>query len=87
MVKPIALANAAATVVALGYILCRLAAVVAPGALFEVGQSWLHTVNLEPLRATRPMSMGTFVLGLVTSVTVAWLATGATAALYRRWAA
>ena len=50
MIKPIVLANALATVVGAGYILCRLVAAVAPELLFNVGQSWLHTVNLAPLR-------------------------------------
>ncbi len=87
MVNSKALANAVATVVGVGYVLCRLIAVVAPGFLFNVGQSWLHTVNLEPLRATAPMSAGIFVLGLVTIVVVTWVGAFATGELYRRWAA
>jgi len=86
MIKPIVLANALATVVGAGYILCRLIAAVAPQFLFNVGQSWLHTVNLEPLRTTGSMSAGMFALGLVTSVVVSWVAAYVTAELYRRWA-
>ncbi len=85
MIKPIVLANALATVVGAGYILCRLVAAVAPESLFNVGQSWLHTVNLTPLRAASPMPTGMFVLGLVTSVAVAWLVAYATAELYKLW--
>lgn len=86
MVNSRALAHAVATVVGVGYILCRLIAAAAPGFLFNVGQSWLHTVNLEPLRATGSMSTAMFFLGLVTSVVVSWVAAFATAELYRRWA-
>jgi hypothetical protein len=86
MVDSRALAHAVATVVGVGYILCRLIAAVAPEFLFNVGQSWLHTVNLEPLRATGSMSTGMFFLGLVTSVVVSWVAAFVTAELYRRWA-
>jgi hypothetical protein len=86
MIKPIVLANALATVVGAGYILCRLVAAIAPEFLFNVGQSWFHTVNLAPLRATGSMSAGMFALGLVTSVVVSWVVAYVTAELYRRWA-
>lgn len=86
MVNSTALAHAVATVVGTGYVLCRLIAAVAPQFLFNVGQSWFHTVNLEPLRTTSAMSTPMFVLGLVTSVVVSWSAAFATAELYRRWA-
>lgn len=86
MLNSTALAHAFATVVGAGYILCRLIAAVAPGFLFSVGQSWWHTVNLEPLRTAASMSAGMFLLGLVTSVVVAWVTAFATAELYRRLA-
>ncbi len=86
MVNSRALAHAVATVVGVGYVLCRLIAAVAPGLLFNIGQSWFHNVNLEPLRTTGSMSAGMFSLGLVTSVVVSWVAAFATAELYRRWA-
>jgi uncharacterized protein DUF5676 len=86
MVNSRALAHAVATVVGVGYVLCRLIAAVAPGFLFNVGQSWFHTVNLEPLRTTGSMSTGMFFLGLVTSVVVSWVAAFGTAELYERWA-
>jgi hypothetical protein len=85
MVKPIVLANALAAVVGAGYILCRFIAAVAPQFLFNVGQSWLHTVNLVPLRTTGSMSTGMFVLGLVTSMVVSWAVAFATAELYKLW--
>lgn len=85
MIKPIVLANALATVVGVGYILCRLVAAIAPEFLFNVAQSWFHTVNLAPLRATGSMSTGMFVLGLVTSVVVSWVVAYVTAELYKLW--
>ena len=85
MVDSRVLAHAVATVVGVGFILCRLIAAVAPQFLFNVGQSWFHTVNLEPLR-TDSISIRMFVLGLVASVVVSWIAAFATAELYRRWA-
>lgn len=39
MVRSTVLANAVATVVGVGYVLCRLIAAVAPQFLFDVGQS------------------------------------------------
>ena len=86
MVNSRALAHAVATVVGIGYVLCRLIAAVAPQFLFNVGQSWFHTMNLEPLQTTGSMAAGMFVLGLVTSVVVSWASAFATAELYRRWA-
>ncbi len=86
MVRSTVLANAVATVVGAGYVLCRLIAAVVPQFLFDVGQSWVHTLNLESVRATRSMSVGMFVLGLVTSVIVSWVGAYATADLYARWA-
>ena len=85
MIKPIVLANALATVVGAGYILCRLVAAIAPEFLFNVGQSWFHTVNLAPLRATASMSAGMFAFGLVTSVVVSWVVAYVTAELYKLW--
>ncbi len=85
MIRPIVLANALATVVGVGYILCRLVAAIAPEFLFNVGQSWFHTVNLAPLRTTGSMSTGMFVLGLVTSVVVSWVVAYVTAELYKLW--
>lgn len=87
MIRPGVLANAVATVVAVGYVLCRLIAAVAPRFVFSVGQSWFHTVNLEPIRVTSPMSPAMFVLGLVTSVIVSWIGVYATALLYGHWTA
>jgi hypothetical protein len=85
MTRPTILANAVGTAVATGYVLCRLIAVVAPGCLFDGGQSWFHTLNREATRATGPTSPPMFVLGLVSSVAVSRAGMFATAELDGRW--
>ena len=85
MINTKALANSVATVVGVGYVLCRLIASIAPNFLFTIGQSWFHTINLGSVPATTGMSLGMFVLGLVSSVAVAWAAAYAVAELYNRW--
>ena len=86
MIKSTVLANASATVVGAGYVICRLVSVVAPNILSNIGQSWFHTVNLESVRTTSSMPMSTFILGLISSIVVTWVAAYATAELYNRWA-
>ena len=79
------LANSVAAVVGVGYVLCRLIAGIAPNFLFTIGQSWFHTINLGSTPAVTSMSFSMFVLGLVSSVIVGWVAAYATAELYNRW--
>lgn len=85
MIQSTILANSVATVTGAGYVLCRLVATFAPNLLFTIGQSWFHTINLESVRATRSMPMGMFILGLVTSVILSWVAAYAVAELYNKW--
>ena len=85
MIKSNVLANSVATITGVGYVLCRLISVVAPNLLFSIGQSWIHTVNLESVRTSGSMSFGMFVLGLVSSIVVAWVAAYAVAELYNKW--
>lgn len=85
MVNEKALANSVATVVGVGYVICRLIAGIAPQFLFTIGQSWFHTINLGSIPAESSMSFGMFILGLVSSMVVAWVAVYATVHLYRRW--
>ena len=86
MLKPQPFAHAVASVTGAAYVLCRVLAAVAPQFLFTIGQSWLHTINLEAVRATQSMSLSAFVLGLVSSVVLSWIAAYAVATLYNRWA-
>ncbi|MDP3685201.1 MAG: DUF5676 family membrane protein [bacterium] len=86
MLKPQPFAHAVAAVVGVAYVLCRVIAAVAPQFLFNIGQSWFHTISLEAVRATQPMSLSVFILGLVSSVVLSWIAAYAVATLYNRWA-
>lgn len=85
MIYTTVLANSVATVAGVGYVLCRLIAGIAPKFLFSIGQSWFHTINLSSMPVATAMSLGMFVLGLVSSVAVAWVAAYAVAELYNRW--
>lgn len=85
MVKAKILANAVAVVTGVVFGLCRLLAAVAPNLLFNIGQSWWHTLNLSSLKATSSMTLGLFLVGLISSVVFAWLITYAVAELYNRW--
>ena len=85
MIKTKILANAVAAVTGVVFILCRLLAAVAPNLLFNVGQSWFHTLNLSSVRATGSMPLGLFLIGLISSVAFAWVVTYAGAELYNRW--
>lgn len=85
MLKEKPLANSAAAVVGVGYVLCRILTAIAPQVIFTIGQSWFHTVNLSSVQATTPMSFRLFLLGLVSSMVVAWVSVYAAARLYNRW--
>lgn len=58
----------------------------APDFLFSIEQSWFHTFNLSLIRATTSMTTGVFIIGLVSSAVVAWVAAYAITELYNRWA-
>lgn len=86
MVKPIALANAS-TVVALGiYVVCRVVSLIAPDFLFNVAQSWFHTLSTESVRSVTPMNIGTFIFGAVTLAVLVWITFYAGATLYNKFA-
>jgi hypothetical protein len=67
MIKSNVLAHSVVTVTGVGYVLCRLISAVAPAWLFNIGQSWIHTVNLESVRTTGSMSFSMFIIGFVYS--------------------
>ncbi len=67
-----ATANATAVVVAVVYVVCRLAFLVAPDLSLAVAQSWFHGISLSTLE-TPEVTTNSFVLGLVTAVGGAWL--------------
>ena len=70
--EPNATANAAAVTVAALYVVCRIAIALFPDLAMSVAQSWFHGLELSKVSSWN-LSMGPFVLGLVTSAISAWL--------------
>ena len=86
MLKPVAFANAITTIGVTGYMFCMLLSAVAPDLLFSIGQSWFHTFNLNAIKVTASMDLGTFLLGGVSVGALVWIASYAGAILYNRFA-
>jgi len=85
MVKPIILANTLTTVGLGLYVACRVLTLVAPDFIFNVGQSWFHTINIDALKTATPLDVGTFIFGAVTLGVLTWVTTYAAASLYNNW--
>ena len=86
MLKSIAFANAATIVTAGFYIICVILSYVARDLLVAIANSWIHSLSLESLRATKAMSAGTLVLGFITICAITWITTYITIELYNRFA-
>ncbi len=86
MLKPVVFANAAATIMAVWVIGCVLLSYLMPDLLFAVAQSWMHTINLETVKATFNPSLGSILLGFVSAVGLTWVTIYSTINLYNRWA-
>ena len=78
-------ANAAVAIMAVWVVVCVLLSYIVPDLLFSVAQSWMHTINLETVKATFAPDLGSLTLGLVTAVGLTWVAVYATISLYNRW--
>lgn len=70
--EPNVTGNAAAITVAALYIVCRVAVALFPDLSMSVAQSWFHGLELSKVSSWN-LSLGSFVLGLVTSAGGAWL--------------
>lgn len=70
--EPNTTANAAAVTVATLYIVCRIAVSIFPDLAMSVAQSWFHGLELSKVSGWN-LSVGSFILGLVTSAGGAWL--------------
>lgn len=70
--EPKATANAAAVTVGALYIICRIGVALFPDLAMSVAQSWFHGLELSKVSVWN-LSLGSFALGLVTSVLGAWL--------------
>ena len=86
MLKPVPFANAAAVVVAVVYVICRLLVGMMPNGMFNLMRTWVHTVNLEGLQMVGSLSLGSFIWGLIVMVVMVWLVVYATIVLYNSFA-
>lgn len=86
MLNAKAFANAASAVMAVWVVACALLSYVAPDLLFNIAQSWMHTINLEVAKTTFSPNLGLLLLGLVTAVGLIWVTTYGTITLYNKWA-
>lgn len=68
-----ATANATAVTVGIFYVICRVLVGFFPGLMFAVAQSLLHGMALTQVGSWN-LSVGNFVLGLLTSMVSAWVA-------------
>ena len=69
---PTSTANALAVTSAILYVFCRIAVSLFPNLSMPIAQSWFH--GLEISRVTGwSLSMGSFVLGLISITIAAWL--------------
>lgn len=85
MLNAKAFANAASAVMAVWVVVCALFAYIAPDLLFNLAQSWMHTINLESVRSTTAPSFISVIWGLVTAVALTWITTFSTIYLYNKW--
>lgn len=85
MLNTKAFANAAATVMAVWVLGCALLSYLMPDLLFSIAKSWMHTINLDSVKAAFTPDLGSLILGLVTAVGLTWVTVYATVSLYNRW--
>lgn len=70
--NPVVTANAAALTIAVVYVVCAVSILLFPGLSMTVAQSWFHGLDLSRISALN-VTLGSFILGLVTSTIGAWL--------------
>lgn len=78
-------ANAAAAVMGVWVAACALFSYLMPDLLFSIAQSWMHTVNLETVKAAFAPDLGSLILGLATASGLTWITVYGTITLYNRW--
>lgn len=86
MLKSIPFANAATVITAVFYIACALLSYLAPDLIFTIGNSWVHSLNLEAIKAASGLSFGSLVFGLVSISVITWITAYALIELYNRFA-
>ena len=70
--EPIITANAIAGTVGVIYVVCRILVGLFPDLSFTIAQSWFHGIELTKMNSWN-LSVGSFLLGLISSVITAWL--------------
>ncbi len=66
------LANAFALTIGIIFIVCRLLVSLFPELSMQITRSWFHLIDLTKISGI-DLSLGLFVLGLVSSVISAWI--------------
>ncbi|OGH15138.1 MAG: hypothetical protein A2860_00075 [Candidatus Levybacteria bacterium RIFCSPHIGHO2_01_FULL_37_33] len=82
MKKPVVLANAVTLTLLVFYFACALLSFIAPDFVLSIGQSWIHTLNLEAARPTSQISLTGVIFGAVTFGVSVWVVVYLTAFLY-----
>lgn len=85
-IRPVVFANAVTAVGVVFYLLCLALSYLIPDILFGLAGGWVHTFNLEPVRATTPIPLGLALLAGLIFAGLTWVATYAVASLYNAWA-
>lgn len=69
---PLATANASAATTAVIYVVCTAAVVFLPDLFMTIAQSWFHGIDLGKISSFN-ITVGSFVLGIITATVGAWL--------------
>jgi len=86
MLNSKAFANAATIVTAVFYAICATLSYVAPDLIAGIGNSWVHSLNLEAIKISAKPSLGTLAFGLVTISAVTWITSYIFVEIYNRLA-
>ncbi len=81
-----AFANAATIVTVVFYVACWLISSLAPDLIFGLSKAWMHSINIESLKATTTISFETVLLGLFSISLLTWITMYATIWLYNQLA-
>ena len=86
MLNAKAFAHAATIVTAVFYAACATLSYVAPDFVAGIGNSWVHSLNLEAIKINTQPSLTILLYGLVTISAVTWVTTYALIEIYNRLA-
>lgn len=83
--KTIALANSVATAFGLFYVGCLVLTLIAPDLVFNIARGWFHNFNLDVVKPTGGLDIGSSFLGLVSYIVTIWVVTYLSATFYNNW--